>query len=340
MKNTSAVRKKRTKSGAGTAARIIRVCVAVVVVVAVILVIRALSAGGDVLLLAYEPENEAASISKSFQMDSQLFAQDLVVITDSSEPADPMDVGAALIFNLTDDLVVYSQSAFDRLYPASITKIMTYLVVREYGDLSREITVTDAMLNLESGSSVAGLKAGDVFKEEDLLYGMLMVSGNDAAQALALSVGGTLEGFADLMNEKAKELGATGTHFVNPHGLTDEQHYTTAYDIYLILNEALKDDLFVQILSAKEYTAYYTSAGGSQVNLTWEAVNQYLSGDVAAPEGITVIGGKTGTTQAAGYCMALYSKDDAGKEYISIILKDGSRSGLYEDLNELFGKIS
>lgn len=175
---------------------------------------------------------------------------------------------------------------------------------------------------------------------EDLLYGMLMVSGNDAAQALALTIGGTEEGFAQMMNEEALALGATGTHFVNAHGLTHEQHYTTAYDLYLILNEALKDERFVEIISTPEHTAYYTGAGGSEREKKWSAGNWYASGEVSAPEGIEVVGGKTGTTSAAKYCMALYSRDELGKEYISIVLKSPSRDVLYYNLNALFSKIT
>ncbi|MCI8401215.1 MAG: D-alanyl-D-alanine carboxypeptidase [Lachnospiraceae bacterium] len=291
-------------------------------------------------LKPYEPEDQAANISRSFQIDTELFASDLCVVTDQAASAEPLDAGAALIFNITDHEVVYGQGVFDRLYPASTTKVMTYLVMIERADLSQKITITDAMLDLDPASSTAGLKAGDVISLEDLLYGMLMVSGNDAAQAIALTVGGTEQGFADLMNEKARELGATGTHFVNAHGLTDEQHYTTAYDLYLILNEALKDERFVEIISAQEHTAYYTGAGGSEKEKTWSVGQLYARGEVTAPEGITVVGGKTGTTSAAKYCMVLYSRDALGKEYISVVLKSPARDVLYYNLNALFSKIT
>ena len=319
-----------------------RLAAAVLAVLAVVLIVLLFRRDETTFLRPYAPENQAADISQSFQIDNDLFASDLCVIMDggTEEPADALDAGAALIFNITDKEVIFDQSAFARLYPASITKIMTYLVAVKYGDLTQMVTITDEMLDLDSASSVAGLEAGDVVSIGDLLYGMLMVSGNDAAQAIALTVGGTEEGFAALMNEEALRLGATGTHFVNAHGLTDEQHYTTAYDIYLILNEALKDEHFLEIISAAEYTSYYTGPGGSELERTWEAGNWYASGQVTAPEGYTVVGGKTGTTQAAGYCMALYSRDSAGKEYISVVLNSPSRDVLYYNLNALFSKIT
>lgn len=313
---------------------------AVLAVTAVILLFLLFRKDDAAFLKPYEPENQAANISRSFQIDTELFASDLCVVMDSTQPEDALEAGAALIFNITDKEVIYNQGAFDRLYPASTTKVMTYLVAEKYGDLSQKITITDPMLDLDPASSTAGLKAGDVISMEDLLYGMLMVSGNDAAQAIALTIGGTEEGFAQLMNKEAQALGATGTHFVNAHGLTHEQHYTTAYDLYLILNEALKDSRFVDIISTTEHTAYYTGAGGSELERTWSAGNWYASGQVSAPEGITVVGGKTGTTSAAKYCMVLYSRDEAGKEYISVVLKSPSRDVLYYNLNALFSKIT
>ncbi len=292
----------------------------------------------DTFLKAYEPEDQAANISRSFQIDPELFASDLCVVMDQTPPANPLEAGAALFCNITDGEVIYNQSAFERLYPASITKVMTYLVAADRVDWDETVTVTDAMLDLDPASSVAGLKAGDIIAMKDLFYGLLMVSGNDAAQAIALHICGTQEEFAGLMNEKARSLGATGTHFVNAHGLTDEQHYTTAYDIYLIFRETLKDNRFVEILSTPQHTAYYTGAGGSQVEKTWSAGQQYATGEATAPEGFTVIGGKTGTTSAAKNCMVLYSRDSSGKEYISVVLKAPGREALYENLNALFSK--
>ncbi len=336
MKAQKTQSKKNRHGRLGTFVSLAVVCV---VIAAAVFAVIQLASSDSGMLMSYEPENQADSISRSYQVDSELFASDLCV-TDSTDTSDALDAGAALIFNITDGEVIYSQNVFDRLYPASLTKIMTYLVAAQYSDLSQMVTVTDAMLNLEKDSTLAGLKAGDVISMRDLLYGMMLVSGNDASQAIALTVGGTEEGFADLMNQKASELGATGTHFTNAHGLTDDQHYTTAYDIYLIFNEAVKDPEFVQLISAVEYTAYYTGPGGSAVEKTWTTNNGYLNGEEQVPDGWTVIGGKTGTTAAAGSCMALYSRDDDGTEYISVVLKAPSSGTLYGDLDSLFEMIS
>lgn len=335
-----ATKRRRRRSRRGEFSVYLPKVVAAVLVVAAVVLVFLLFRKEDVSLLKpYEAENQAANISRSFQIDTELFATDLCVVAESGQPEDALEAGAALIFNITEGEAVYDQKAFDRLNPASTTKIMTYLVAAKYGDLNQEVTVTDVMLDLDPASSVAGLKGGDTITMKDLLYGMLMVSGNDAAQAIALTIGGTEEGFAALMNEMAWELGATGTHFMNAHGLTHEQHYTTAYDLYLIMNAALQDPQFVSIISTPEHTAYYRGAGGSEKTKTWSAGTWYTNGNVSAPEGITVVGGKTGTTSAAKYCMVLYSRDAQDQEYISVVLKSPSRDKLYYNLNALFSKI-
>lgn len=315
-----------------------RLLVVLLMAAAAVLIYLLFQEEEESFLKAYQAEDQAANISRSFAIDTELFASDLCVVMDETQPAEALDAGAALIFNITDQKAVYNQGAFERLYPASITKVMTFLVAADLVDWDETVTITDAMLDLDPASSVAGLKGGDIIAMKDLFYGLLVVSGNDAAQAIALHVSGTQEQFADLMNAKASELGATGSHFVNAHGLTDEQHYTTAYDVYLIFKEALKDPRFVDIISTPQHTAYYTGAGGSQVEKTWTAGQRYLTGEVEAPEGFTVVGGKTGTTSAAKNCIVLYSRDAAGKEYISVVLRAPSRDVLYEDLNALFSK--
>ena len=154
----------------------------------------------------------------------------------------------------------------------------------------------------------------------DLLYGLMLRSGNDAAIAIAEHMSGSVEAFAELMNQEALNLGATQSHFVNPNGLPDENHYTSVYDMYLLFNEAIKNEAFVQLISTKSYDTAYTDAEGNPVEHTWENTNQYLAGNQTAPEGFTVVGGKTGTTGDAGYCLVLYSYNAKGEPIISIVL--------------------
>ena len=182
---------------------------------------------------------------------ASLFASDLCVVTDESQysPSDTTSEAAGL-FDITDGQVMYSKNAFERLYPASITKVMTALIAIKYGDLTDTVTVTEDAVITEAGATLAGIHPGDQLTMEQLLYGLMLPSGNDAGAAIAVHMAGSIDAFAELMNREAQKLGATGTHFMNPHGLTNADHYTTAYDLYLIFNECIKHDDFVRGIKA------------------------------------------------------------------------------------------
>lgn len=270
-----------------------------------------------------------------------LFAQDLCVVTDEDAfDGDIVDSEAGVLFSLSDGQVLYSKNAFERLYPASTTKIMTALIAIKYGNLEDTVTVTDEAVITEAGATLADIKPGDVLTMEQLLYGLMLPSGNDAGAAIAVHMSQSIEGFAQLMNEEAARLGATGTHFVNPHGLHNEDHYTTAYDLYLIFNEALKYPKFREVTGSVAYNASYKDKDGNDVTKVWEGGNWYLTGKRQAPEGVTVFAGKTGTTQAAGCCLVMASrKEDGEDEYVSIVLKAKTRDNLYENMTNIISKI-
>ncbi|MCR5145656.1 MAG: serine hydrolase [Lachnospiraceae bacterium] len=239
------------------------------------------------------------------------------------------------VFNLSTHEVTYGQNLFGKMYPASTTKILTALVAIENADLNQMITVSEYAADQSSDSSVANLKAGDVMSLKDLLYGLMLRSGNDAAIAIAEGVAGDEEHFAELMNKKAREFGATHSHFITPHGLHKDDHYTTIYDMYLIFSAAIKNETFLSIISTEEYSPIYTGIDGTEKTQTWYNTNQYLLGKSKAPEGFTVIGGKTGTTYEAGYCLVLYSKNSAGEDIISIVYNADCALNLYYLTNQL-----
>ena len=182
---------------------------------------------------------------------------------------------------------------------------------------------------------VVYIKAGDKITLSDLLYGLLLHSGNDNATAIAEYVGGSMDGFAEMMNKEAAKLMATGTHFVNSNGLHNDNHYTTAYDLYLIFNECIKHDDFVKIIMAKSHTAKVTGNDGTVRSITWEPTNFYATGDAKKPDNVTVIGGKTGTTQLAGNCLILLTKDKNNHPYISIVMKADTKPLLYKDMTAI-----
>ena len=271
---------------------------------------------------------------------ASLFASDLCVVTDESQYSlSDTTSEAAGLFDITDGQVMYSKNAFERLYPASITKVMTALIAIKYGDLTDTVTVTEDAVITEAGATLAGIHPGDQLTMEQLLYGLMLPSGNDAGAAIAVHMAGSIDAFAELMNREAQKLGATGTHFMNPHGLTNADHYTTAYDLYLIFNEALKQPEFRKVTGTTSYTADYTDGSGNPVSTTWEGGNWYMVGQRQTPDGLTVFSGKTGTTSAAGFCLIMASRDQKEKEYISVVLKAPSRPGLYDNMTNIISKI-
>ena len=249
-------------------------------------------------------------------------------------------VEAMGVFLPADGTISYQKNIYEKMYPASTTKILTAYLAITQSNLDDIVTVSEHAADQASDSSVCGLQAGDQIKMSDLLYGLMLKSGNDAAIAIAEHISGSEEAFAVLMNETARSFGATNSHFVNPNGLHDENHYTCVYDLYLIFSHAIEQDFFLQLIQTTSYTVYYTNASGADASQTWRNTNKYLNGEVTQPEGVTVLGGKTGTTNAAGYCLVLLSNNDKKEPVISIILKSDGRSNLYYVMNQVLANFA
>ena len=222
--------------------------------------------------------------------------------------------------------VLYDKKADEKAYPASITKVMTALLVLEAidsGKLTKDQQITAGPTTLQDMSgnySTANLEPGDVLTVEQLLYCLLLPSANEAGNILAVAVDGSIEAFVEHMNTRAKELGCKGTHFVNPHGLHDPDHYTTAYDISLYMTEALKHELFRTIIHTATYVLPATAHMGEQTFYNTNALisNFHYSGYVYDK----CIGGKTGTTDEAGRCLVA-AAESGDTLLISVILGSG-----------------
>lgn len=262
-----------------------------------------------------------------------------VVPWGSNSPTDSaISAGSALMVNDTAGELLFAKNIYKKRYPASVTKIVTALVALKKGNLEDMVTVSyDASHITEYGAKLCGFQEGDQIKLQDLLYSLLIYSGNDAGVAIAEHIGGSVEGFADMMNQEMTYLGASGSHFVNPHGLHEEEHYTTAYDLYLVFHELAKYDVFLDIIGQPEYTMEWQDAQGQPRTMKFTSTDRYLLGSEQAPEDLTVLGGKTGTTIAAGNCLILYSQkgDEGASRYISVILKAASSTALYSQMNHL-----
>ncbi len=215
-----------------------------------------------------------------------------------------VSASAAIVLEPETGSVLYEKNADERMLIASTTKIMTALVVLEHCELDESVEVTWTHAATE-GSSMY-LDPEKSYTAENLLYGLLLVSGNDAAAALADHMGGSMEGFAELMNDKAAQLGLENTHFVNAHGLDAEGHYSSARDLALITAAALENDDFREIFSARSYTLY---------GLTYVNHNKLLG----SCEGC--IGGKTGYTLACGRTLVSCA-ERGGMTLICVTLRD------------------
>ena len=296
--------------------------------------------------MAYSTDMSVSGFSVVDKQESGLadgFASQLCVV--STDVYDGTEVNmenaeAAVLFDVNNKEVVYSKNAHEKLYPASLTKVLTALVALKYGSVDQTLVASNSINITESGAQLCGLKAGDKMTLNQALYILLMYSANDVAMLIAENVGGSVEHFVELMNEEAKALGATNSNFVNPHGLSDDEHYTTAYDLYLIFNEAIKQEGFMEIISTTNYETTFSDKNGKEKQLSFQNSNLYLRGNYEAPSNITVVGGKTGTTNAAGHCLLLLSRDNAGNPYVSIILRSESRDLLYAEMSDLLDEIS
>ena len=276
--------------------------------------------------------------SREEEADISYFAADLCVANEDVEAieADTSRSLAACFFNLDTKEILYAKNVHDRLYPASTTKIMTALVALRHGDLDAQTSVSkEAITFTESGVSTAQLKEGDVLTTRQLLT----VSANDAANVIAEQIGGSQEQFVEMMNEEAMRIGATNTHFVNPNGLHNEEHYTTAYDLYLMFNEAMAYDDFIDMIKAPSYDVSYVAADGSAVEKTWSSSNLFTKGEVTVPDGVTAVGGKTGTTMAAKSCLVELFEDQQGTRYVAVILGCDERAILYQEMQSFLSAL-
>ena len=273
---------------------------------------------------------------------AKAFAADLCVRDDTTLDTGAVDTTqstSVVLCDVNNHRVIYAKDENLQLPPASLTKVMTALVALENCQLDEVLTASENVKISESGATLCGLEAGDTMTMDQALHALLMQSANDAAVMIAEHVGGSVEGFSEMMNQKARALGATGCNFVNPHGLTADGHYVTAYDMYLIFAEAIKNETFTQIIHMDKYDTVYHNSAGESKSYETGTTNLYLKGEQQAPDGVTVIGGKTGTTNAARNCLVLMTQDAAGNPYVSVILGCSERQYLYQEMSALLGKI-
>lgn len=230
----------------------------------------------------------------------------------------------AVLMDASTGQVLYNKGMHTRSYPASITKIMTTILAIEKGGLDTVFTVNEATCDIESNSSNIYLTPGEKLTIEQLIYGTMLNSGNDAANALAQYVSGTIPVFAERMTQKAKELGALNTNFTNANGLHNENHYTTAYDMAVIMNYAMTLPKFREVVSTLRYQIPATN--------NYKEI-RYLKNThklLEARKYDYAVGGKTGWTTPAGNTLVTFAEKD-GRSLIAVILKGNNSIEVCDD---------
>jgi len=255
----------------------------------------------------------------------QTFAQDQVW------PEAPELAGEGVVLmEANTGALIHEKNPDERMYPASTTKILTAIVVLEHCSLDEMVTFTEECCDLEEGAVTIDSVPGEQMVLKDVMYGLLLPSGNDCAMALALHVAGSVDRFADMMNEKAAQIGAVNSHFANPSGLFNSDHYTTASDLSLIAQYAFHNSTFVDIISHPTYIIEPTNLNPESRVLT----NTHEMITPTNPDyNSHVIGGKTGYLYEAGRCLVTYAEKD-GITLISVIL-NGSYYGIFSETQAL-----
>lgn len=250
------------------------------------------------------------------------------------------NAAAGLLIDVNNQKVLFAQNAFEKRPPASITKIMTAYLALKKCSLDETVVCGEEPVNIADPTATRlGLKVGDTMTMDQALNLCLIPSSNDVAIDIACHISGTEADFAKLMTEEAHKLGATSTNFTDSCGLGSDEHYTTCYDLYLIFQEAIKNQDLIDIITKREYQTTYYDKNQNPVNVTVPSTNWYFRGNATAPDSITVVGAKTGTTTEAGYCLLLLAKDKYSNPYIGIILGADKRDNLYIQMTDLLEQI-
>ena len=276
-----------------------------------------------------------ASIIGIITLAVSLFTPQTCVKADEYWPEGPdIQTPSAVVMEVNTGTVLYEKNSHEKLYPASITKILTTWLTLENCDLSETITFSkEAVYNNEGDTSHIWRDVNEQMTVEQTLYAVMLASANECAYAVAEHVGGTVENFVDMMNAKAKELGCTNTHFANPHGLQDENHYTTAHDMALIAQAAYQNETFRIIIGTKMYTIPPTNKHAEETVLrnhhdmlcTYHNANRkYLYP--------YCVGGKTGYTATANSTLVTYAEKD-GMTLICVVMDTQSPNQFIDTVN-------
>lgn len=279
----------------------------------------------------------------------QAFGQDYeadidIEVIPHSEGERPFDLTSegAVVIEQISGKVVYGKNENQKLFPASTTKVLTALLALEHGDLDELIIVGDELDLLAWDGSMACLEKGEEITLENLVYGLLINSGNDAANTIAVHIARKVSGenlttqealdyFAGMMNRRARKAGARNSNFVNPHGYHDPMHYTTPYDLALIGADAMRNELFLEVMSV---TFVKTAFWGSGLPRFWVSRNRLIDEDDTDHYYENAVGSKTGYTRHAGHCLISFASKD-GQNLVAVVMKSNPGEQ-WRETRELF----
>ena len=253
-------------------------------------------------------------------------------------PAGPVtSAQSAILMNVDTGAVLYAKNIHKKSFPASTTKILTCLVAMEQGNLDDTVTFsTEAVFSVPGDGSNMGMDVGEAITMEQCLYGILVGSANEVANAVGEHIAGSIEGFVDLMNEKLEELGLSeSAHFTNCVGVYDDDHYCTPYDMAVIMRAALENDLCRQVLSAKTYTTSETEEHPEGMMLSNWFLRRIEDKDV----GDNVKSGKTGYVEESGSCAVSYGESKDGKRYICVTADAQNQWRCIDDHAEIYRQV-
>lgn len=254
-------------------------------------------------------DSDLAVTSGCHSVDAAMTLSEEEKLTDTAK--------AVVLYELNSDTMLYTYNPDGKIYPTSMVKLMTALVAIENGDLDDMVTVTRSVLNqVPIGILGADLKVGEEISLKDLLYATMVASATDASVVAAAYVGGSVEGFLQMMNDKAAQLGCKNTHYGNVHGLHDEETYTTARDIARITEAALENEVFRKMFCASEYTLAATNRHEERLITT---TNNMMNPQKSKYYDKRVTGGKTGATDEGGRCLTLTAQKD-GMEILCVLM--------------------
>ena len=276
-------------------------------------------------------ENEEENEEEPERLEPDAYFEPIQSDQTEGWPAGPaVWAESAVVMDLDSGVFLYSKNMDAVKYPASITKIMTTLLAIENSSPNERVTFSkNAIYGIERNSSHIGIRVGEILSMEECWYGMMLESANEVCLAVAEHIGGSVDGFVELMNQKAAELGCTNTHFTNPNGLPDENHYTTARDMALIAQAAYANKTFRQICQTQYYCIPTTNVCGEKRWLSNH--HKMLPEGIYAYEGCT--GGKTGFTQAALNTLVTYAERD-GRRLVCVSLRTNGAQ-IYTDTASL-----